>query len=943
MTAGSRREQLDRDGPAHELRSDVRYLGELLGTVLREQCGEDALAAVEDIRHRAIDLREAATPALESLFRAMERLDDDTASAVARAFATYFHLINTVELHHRLWSLRSRELEAPDRPRAESIAEAVAGLPSDVPRERAEALARSLAVTPVFTAHPTESRRRTVLGHLRQLQSLVAARARPDLTRAEGRAIEEDLLETITLLWQTEEARPSRPTVLDEVRSTLANVGASIYEIVPSLHRDLETALRTRYPESTAELPPFLRFASWVGGDRDGNPNVTPRVTRETIDLQRDLILDAYVRDVDDLTVRLSISERRAAPSAALVPSLTADARDLPRKARELAEQYPIEPYRQKLGVMAERLRRARATERDGSAARSGAYTTPDEFLADVELVRSSLRAAGGERLADGPLFDLALRIRTFGFHLASLELRQHSERHTAAVAELLAAAGVTDRYADLSEVERQQLLEDLLASARPSRRAPVLAVSVPRLSPESRETVDTFDIVRDIQQRLGREACATYIVSMTREPSHLLEVLLLAQQVGLYPPGRGAAGLGIRVVPLFETVAELGRAPEIMDRLLSLPAYRRNLDGWDGDQEVMLGYSDSNKDGGFLASTWQLYCAQRQLVALAARRDVRLLLFQGRGGAVGRGGGPMHRAILAQPPGAVTGRLKVTEQGEVVFGRYAHPQIARRHLEQVVSAVVKASLDPATIAIQAPREPSWNDLLADLAERARRAYRRLVYETPEFLTFFRAATPIDALGRLNLASRPISRGDGGSVEDLRAIPWVFAWTQNRCNLPGWYGLGTALSEVIADRPETADQLRAMYARWPFFRSLLDRAHISLGTTTLEVTRLYAQLVADPAVREQILGAIEAEYARTCKTVLAATGAERPLEHAPVLRRSISLRNPYVDPLHCLQVRLLARWRARESSAPGSPAAERLLSMLLQTINGIAAGVQTTG
>ena len=405
--------------------------------------------------------------------------------------------------------------------------------------------------------------------------------------------------------------------------------------------------------------------------------------------------------------------------------------------------------------------------------------------------------------------------------------------------------------------------------------------------------------MVREIQERFGRDACPTYIVSMTHEASDLLDVLVLAQQVGLYPPGRGSAGLGIRVVPLFETVLELSRAAEITERLISLPTYRRNLEAWGDDQEIMLGYSDSSKDGGFVASSWQLYAAQRALAALAERLKVRLLIFQGRGGAIGRGGGPMQRAILAQPLGALGGRFKVTEQGEIIYARYANRGVARRHLEQMTGAVIRASLEPAARAGQAPADPSWTGLMDEIAERGRSHYRALVYDTPSFLEFFQQATPIDLLGQLTVGSRPVSRGGRRSVEDLRAIPWVFSWTQARCNLPGWYGLGTALASVQDDDGDQPGRLREMYERWPFFRSLIDNAQISLGTASLSVMRLYADLVANDEIRRSLMERIEAEFALASRMVLAASGQAQILERAPgapsLDRASQPVRRP--DPL----------------------------------------------
>jgi len=914
-----------------DLRADVRYLGTLLGTVLREQGGDDLLAAVERARQLAISLREADEPDLDRLLSEIRDLNDSQVPLLVRAFASYFHIINTLEQHHRLRSLRDRLLARPDEPLNESIAEALECIPSETsPRVVAEFLEQMRAV-PVFTAHPTESRRRTVLELLDRLGALVSEGDTRTLTTDERDHRERRLLEAITLLWQTEEVRPRRPTVLDEVASVQAMIGPSLFAVAPGLNEELRRSFSRRYPEQPFPPTTVLEPHSWVGGDRDGNPNVTAEVTRQTIELHRATALTGYLRRVEQLAHDLSVASTRAAPTPELTSSLAADADDMPDVATELQRRAPIEQYRQKLGFVAERLRRTRAVPWHQARSAPGTYANVQELMADLELVRESLSRSHGARLAEGALADLIVCAQSFGFHFAALEIRQHSERHEATVAEILAGAGRVEQYASLDEDERERVLVNALDEGRP------LPVSWAKLEAESRETLETLSVVREIQERLGREACPTYIISMTHQVSDLLEVLVLAQQVGLYPPGHGKAGLAIRVVPLYETVLELSRAADLTERLLSLPAYRRNLDAWGGEQEIMLGYSDSNKDGGYVASTWQLYAAQRALADLAARQNVRLVIFQGRGGAIGRGGGPMQRAILAQPLGAMGGRFKVTEQGEVIFARYAHRGIARRHLEQMIGAMIRASLDPVARAGQAPPDPSWATLMDRIAERGRTTYRALVYETPDFLHFFTHATPIDLLGKLTVASRPVSRGNRGSIDDLRAIPWVFSWTQSRSNLPGWYGLGSALAEV-ADLADGANILCAMYDRWPFFRSLIDNAQISLGTASLPVTRLYADLVDDANIRESIMARIEQEFALACRWVLVASGQSRLLESAPVLRRSIALRNPYVDPIHCAQVELLRAWRA-----DGSRDDDSRLPVLLQTVNGIAAGLQNTG
>ncbi|MFN8632771.1 MAG: phosphoenolpyruvate carboxylase [Chloroflexota bacterium] len=928
----TRRERSDvRDLPADDLRADVRYLGALLGTVLREQGGDELLEAVERARTRAIEIRETDDVVLDPLIQQIGALDAELAPSVVRAFTSYFHIINTLEQEHRLRSLRARSLANPDTPLPESIGDAVARIPANRPPADVQRQLANLCVTPTFTAHPTESRRRTVLDLLAGLGELVRVGGEHPLTREEHASREQRILEAITLLWQTEEVRPRRPTVLDEVQSVLSIVGPSLFAVAPELHAELDRVVAQRYPRASSAPRRVLEVHSWVGGDRDGNPNVTPDITRQTIGRHRTLALTGYLRRVDLLAQQISVASTRSLVTHELERSLRRDADDLPETAAELDRRAPIEPYRQKLGFIAERLRRTIATPWDRPVAPPGTYANVQELVADLELVQESLRRARAGRLADGALADLLTCARTFGFHFAALEIRQHSERHERALEEIFAATGHAASYTALSEADRMDLLSAVLEDGRP------LPVSLSRISAASREVLETLGVVREIQERLGRTACETYIVSMTHEPSDLLEVLVLAQQVGLYPPGNQPAGLGIRVVPLFETVHELARASEIMGVLLDTPAFRRGVAAWADEIEIMLGYSDSNKDGGYTASTWQLYVAQRTLAELADQRGVRFVIFQGRGGAIGRGGGPMQRAILAQPLGALGGRFKVTEQGEVVFARYANASIARRHLEQMVGAVIRATLDPEAVAGQAPADPSWTAVMEKVADRGRREYRDLIYDTPELLQFFREATPIDVLGQLTLASRPVSRSSRGSIDDLRAIPWVFSWTQNRSNLPGWYGLGTGLA-AAASEPGGEALLAEMYARWPFFRSLIDNAQISLGTATPAVTRLYATLVTDERIREQIMARIERELELTTRYVLIASGQPRLLERAPVLRRSIALRNPYVDPIHCVQVEVLREWRAN-----GSRENDPRLRTLLQTVNGIAAGLQTTG
>lgn len=921
--------------PIERLREDVHLLGTLLGDVLREQGGETLFACVERIRKEAIQVRTQPPPEGRARLTALVRaLDLETAFQVVRAFTIYFHLVNTAEENHRLRNLRQRETEEYPAPRYESIAAAIAALRAEgVTAEALRGLLRRLLIKPVFTAHPTEARRRTVLEHLRHIATTVAALDDPRLTPRQRAALQDHLRTEITLLWQTDEVRPAPPSPMHEVRNGLYYFEESLFDVVPRLYRDLEEALATYYPGETFEIPPFLRFGVWMGGDRDGNPAVTHTVTAEALRLQRQVVLNRYLRDVAELARDLSVSRRRVGVSPELLASIEADVERLGAVGRTLVARNPVEPYRQKLALIGERLRRTLAGEPEG-------YADPAELLADLTTMRRSLLDHCGRRIADAALADLIWRVRVFGFHLAEMDIRQHSSVHTQALTEIMARMGVVADYASLPEEDRIHLLRQEILNPRP------LLPAEPIFSPATNELIATLRTVAHLQREVGLAACHTYIISMTRAASDVLAVQLLAKETGLLQVRPdGSVESRLQIVPLFEEIAELEQCPAILERLLAEPVYRANVRAWGDAQEVMLGYSDSNKDGGYLAANWALYRAQIGLSEVCRRAGVDLTLFHGRGGAIGRGGGPTERAIMAQPPGSLEGRLKFTEQGEVIFARYANPGIAHRHLEQVTNAVLRASLSPTVRTAAAARQPAWVAVMTDMAAVALRAYRQLVYETPEFLSYFLQATPIAEIGQHLIASRPITRGRLDQITDIRAIPWVFAWTQSRHNLPGWYGLGRALAWAAETQPDGLDLLREMYRSWPFFRSIIDNAQISLGTADLEIAALYADLVQDPAVRTRIFSTIAEEFHRTTRMVLAVTGQERLLDRSPILQRSISLRNPYVDPMSHIQVELLRRLRTTppEVFRQQPDLRERLLFVILHTINGIAAGLQTTG
>ena len=905
------------------LREDVRLLGALVGEVLKEQGGDDLFDAVEHLRTTSIALRgqeQRDAAAERRRLDWIERQPTGRVLELVRAFSVYFHIINLAEQNHRIRTLGQRARTGA--PVHESITAALTALREQGADEAAVAaeLGR-LQVHSVLTAHPSEARRRTLLHHLEQAAGLIAAldgapTGAPD--RAETLAA---LRERITLIWQTAEARAEQPTVLDEVQSVIYMLTGTIYQSVPAVWRRLAAAVAQTYPHLAhlAEAAP-LRFGSWVGGDRDGNPAVTAEVTRAAARLARAAIVRRYRDEVQALGRDLSISGRLVGAAPALLDSIQRDRADL---GVQPVREWGDEPYRQKCGLIGERLRRTETGE-------PGAYPSSQALRDDLQLIRTSLLERRGERLAAGRLLDLERRATVFGFSLAELEVRQHADRHMAAVAELLALVGAPG-YADLDDDQRRCWLEERLAG-------PALSLARAALSAETREVLDTLRAIYDIQEQNGARACQTYVVSMTRGASDVLAVLFLAREAGLFAwDGPGSEALSrLDVVPLFEAIEELRDCGGVLERLLTSPAYAAAVAARGGRQQVMVGYSDSNKDGGYLCATWETYRAQAALAAVATAAGVELIVFHGRGGAVGRGGGPMGRAIMARPAGARPPQLKVTEQGEVIFARYGHPAIAERHLEQVVHALLLSAAEEGQ-----PEPPAdWLAMMARLAEAARAGYERMVKDSPAVLEFFHQATPFPELATLHVASRPVSRTPRGdhrpTLDELRAIPWVFSWTQVRINLPGWFGLGSALAGEI-ERGGLA-QLQAMYAGWRFFAIALDNAQLSLGTADMRAAGRYATLAGDASAFE----VIRAEYERSVAAVLQVAGQRALLERSPRLARSIRLRNPYVDALHLAQITLLRRYRALPADAPE---AERALlrDAIHHSINGIAAGVQTTG
>lgn len=926
------------DNSMESLARDVSFLGRVLGDVLREQGGEDLFNAVEGLRQTCRHMRHhECRLAAEEVEQRVNALPLGLAGDVVRAFTVYFHLINMAEENHRLRRITERERATYPAPRHESVASAIEQLHHQgVSVAEMDELLDGLAIQPVFTAHPTEARRMTLLRQLRRIATLVSSLADDHLGPEQEARLTDRLYAEVTAFWQTNELRTRQQTVLDEVRNGLYYFDQSVMDVTAHLSRDLDLALQRWYPTLAGRARRFLTFGSWIGGDRDGNPNVTPEATEQTLRMQRAMVLSRYQRAIRQLEDILTPSVALAGVTDELLASVDRDSMEFERAGQVSPERAMEEPYRAKLSYMWRRLRATYAANgvawaglepESGGGRCQPAYASAAHLAADLAILAGSLRTHGGARLANDALQDLIWQVDAFGFHLARLDVRQHRDSHLEALDELLPGGREGQAFSTLDEFDKMELLSAALNHATP--------VEWDGLSEATRQTVRVFEVVMRMQREMGEVALNTYIVSFAQAPSDILAVLYLASLCGLcdLPAGRST----LRVAPLFETEADLAKAPHIMDQLFASEVYRQHLRLQPDGQEVMLGYSDSNKDAGYVTSGWRLYRAQQDVTRVARGAGIRLTFFHGRGGAVGRGGGPLHRAILGQPTGTVNGRLKVTEQGEVLFTRYANPGIAYRHLEQVVHAVLRVSSPHQAVL---PELSAWEKTVTLLSTDAARAYRGMVSDDPAFLRFFEEGTPLRSIMRLRIASRPAKRRSGElKLEDLRAIPWVFSWTQTRYGLPGWFGLGSALERAIVSG-KLAD-LHDMYGRWPFFRALLDAAQISLGKADLRVAQLYSRLVVEENVRRRFGDALHDEFVRTHRTINQVVGQARLLDTWPLLQRSIELRNPYVDPLSYVQVRAIRELRAE--SEPEEGRADLLRTIIDRSVTGIAAGLQNTG
>ncbi|MCS6992276.1 MAG: phosphoenolpyruvate carboxylase [Anaerolineales bacterium] len=900
-----------------QLSESIHLLGDLLGEVLSELESPEIFQVEEQIRAEAKARRAGQEGAETHLQAIVAALSPSDLRAVAAAFATYFDLVNVVEETFRVHVLRQQAAERYPAPVHDSIEEAIIQLKErGVTQEQMADLLEHLSIELVLTAHPTEARRRTVLSKLQRIATLLETYHRNGLLPHEKEALKDAMRAEISALWLTDRDRTAKLAVTDEVRTGLYFVESVFWDAIPRIYADLDHALERHYPGLRAPRA-WLTLGSWIGGDRDGNPNVTREVTAETLRLHRGLTVETYRRTLQDVARSLSLSANRLPPPAELI-AWVESRRPFPEHAAYIAERYAAEPYRLALTLLSAELAEASQEDMKSNLLRQH----PRPARVSVELLRQPLDMIAAHipaRIAQDRLLTLRRQVEIFGLHAARLDIREESSRLNAALGEVLRALGMCPNFEQLPAEERLHLLSHLLTNPLPE------LAPRPGVTNATAETWAVFQLVERARRIYGAELFGPFIISMTHSAADVLTVLLLARWTG----NTG----GFPICPLFESVDDLRRASEILTALFRSDIYRENLSACGNEQMVMIGYSDSNKDGGYLMANWMLYQAQEAVTRTAQEYGIRLTIFHGRGGTVARGGGPANRAIRAQPAGSIHGRFRVTEQGEVISSRYANPTLAHRHLEQIASAVLLASA-PHPHPENIPS--AWRAALDQMASAAHRTYRQLVYETPGFLEFWQAVTPIDEIKRLQLGSRPASRAAVADVTRIRAIPWVFSWMQSRYNLPGWYGLGSGLLSV-RDLP----LLREMYAGWAFFRTLLDNSEISLLKADMDIAAHYASLDPHPTRAQTLFRQIRTEYDQTREAVLNISGHQNLLDSEPYTQTAVRLRNPYIDPLNFIQVEVLRRLRALPERE--SPQADALHQVIVLTINGIAAGLKNTG
>ncbi|WP_230530153.1 phosphoenolpyruvate carboxylase [Microvirga roseola] len=913
------------------LRDDIRLLGRLLGDTIREQEGEAAFEIVERIRQTSIrfhrDEDEVARLELETILNSLSR---GRTNQIIRAYSYFSHLANIAEDQHHVRRSRAHAVAgahavtAPE-PREGTMARALkSAREAGISQADLQSFFAATLVCPVLTAHPTEVRRKSTIDREMEISQILAYRDRQHLTPEEEATCEESLRRAVLTLWQTSILRRNRLKVIDEVMNGLSYYDYTFFKELPRFYASLEDQLAAMDPAwGILELPSFLRMGSWIGGDRDGNPFVTADVLRQALLLQSKHALSFYLEELHCLGSELSLDGRYV--------NVSEQVQELAKASPDLSPHRKDEPYRRAISGLYARLASTAAAFGHGDVARHAvgeapAYENVEEFAGDLSILHRSLMSNGSASLSRGRLRRLRRAVDVFGFHLASLDLRQNSDVHQRVVAELFERAIPGTGYESLPEEKRVALLLEELATPR-LLTSPYLAYSD--------ETMSEIAIVHEAAEahrRYGRAAVPNYVISKASDPSDILEVALLLKEAGLLRPREGE--MQVNIIPLFETIADLRNCSRVMHELFALPDYMRLLRSCGQAQEVMLGYSDSNKDGGFLTSGWELYKAEIELVEVFKRHGVALRLFHGRGGSVGRGGGPSYQAILAQPGGAVQGAIRITEQGEVIAGKYSNPDLGRRNLEILAAATMEASL--LHTGQSAPRE-EYLKAMEELSESACRAYRALVYETEGFERYFWESTVIGEIANLNIGSRPASRTNSRRIEDLRAIPWVFGWAQCRLMLPGWYGFGSAVNAWLDKHPENGlALLQEMYREWPFFQALLSNMDMVLAKSNIAIASRYAKLVEDEELRNRIFPRLRREWQDSIERLLTITEQQTLLDRNPLLARSIRNRFPYLDPLNHLQIELLKRHRSGDAD-------EQVVEGIHLSINGIAAGLRNSG
>jgi phosphoenolpyruvate carboxylase len=906
------------------LRQDVKLLGKMLGEILLNHGGSALLDKVEKIRLMCKTLREHFDQSIyDALKEEITSLDAPMRKQVIRAFSMYFHLINAAEQNHRIRRRRQYQLEDETIVQPASIESAILKLKeNNIKEDVIQDVLNTLSLELVITAHPTEATKRSILEIQQRIAEILKSLDHPLLTSRERKKLEESLFNEVSILWQTDELRQTKPTVLDEVRNGLYYFDQTLFEVLPEIHQEVADCLEKNYTQTQWKVPNFLRFGSWIGGDRDGNPNVTHDVTWETLNRQRRLVLKKYKNVLIDLMKRYSHSTSRVEVSDDLLKFIEQEDTYLTDE-----KKWPIkgEVYRRAFAIIIERVKHVGKTDLG--------YKSSDELLDDLSVVKQSLRRHNPAAHELKIIQKLIRQVQLFGFHLATLDIRNHSGEHEAAMTEILRKVGISENYAGLPEDEKLKILQNILMDPRP------LLLLNEDYSTETQEMIKVFQMIKKAHEEFGKQSISVYLVSMTKSPSDLLEVLVLAKEAGIYRlHADGMLESHLHVAPLLETIDDLTAGPNIMETLFEMPVYRKHLQIMGDQQEIMLGYSDGSKDGGTLTANWKLYKAQIEIHEMAKRYQIGLKFFHGRGGSLGRGGGPLNKSILSQPAETIGDGVKITEQGEVLSSRYLLEDIAYRSLEQATSTLLLAATNTSKEAEQGfKRDPIWVETIEEISSIALTKYQSLVFGDPDFLTYFNEATPLRELGDLNIGSRPMSRKNQGRFEDLRAIPWVFAWTQSRQLLPAWYAAGTGLAGFIAKEEHNLNLLQQMYEKWPFFRSTIDNLQMALMKADITTAREYLTLVEDQKIAERIFTNILEEFEKTKEILLRITGDKELLDHTPNIKESVYRRNPYVDPLNFLQVELIKELRNQGGSN------EELLIEVLLTISGISAGLRNTG